>query len=279
MNIKRKIKRLFKLLNEPEMKVLPGHLAFFMMLSIIPIITLIVSVASIFKVPITLLISAVEDILPSGISEILLPIINGEGLTLTISISMIFVFILASNGTHSIIVASNAMYGIKHSNYVNRRIKALILIILLVALVIFNLIVIGFGNDIVNWIMSIEFLKSMKSIVYQIFILLKWPFALLFIFFLVKLIYTIAPDSNVPSHYTNKGALFTTLFWILSTVLYSFYVTNLTNYNLFYGSLTNIIVMMIWLYIISYILIFGMAINANNYKTDMKKLEQENKTE
>lgn len=114
-----------------------------------------------------------------------------------------------------------------------------------------------------------KILSQVSSTLYQIFILFKWPVALIFIFLLVKLVYTIAPDAKIPSKYTNKGAIFTTLLWSLATVIYSFYVTNFTNYDLFYGSLTNIIVMMIWLYILSYILVFGMAINASNYKTDI----------
>ena len=167
---------------------------------------------------------------------------------------MFFVFFLASNGTHSIIVASNTMYGLKHSSYISRRIKALILIVILLLLVIFNLVVIGFGNYIVEWILDLKFIAPISKTLYQLFILLKWPISILFVFFLVKLIYTIAPDSYIPSHYTNEGAIFTTILWILATIIYSFYVTNFSNYNLFYGSLTNIIVMMIWLYIIAYIL-------------------------
>lgn len=276
--IKKELKHLFALLNEPEMKILPGHLAFFMMLSIIPIITLIASIATMFKVPINSLIAALQGFLPMEVSEILLPIINGEGITLTVSISMIVVFFLASNGTHSIIVASNTMYAVKHSNYLKRRLKALILIVILLLLIIFNLIVVAFGNYIVELLLNLKFIVSISSVLYQLFILLKWPIALLLIFFLVKLIYTIAPDADIPSEHTTKGAIFTTVFWILATIIYSFYVTNFTNYNLFYGSLTNIIVMMFWLYIISYILIFGMAINANSYKLDNKVLD-DNKEE
>ena len=77
--------------------------------------------------------------------------------------------------------------------------------------------------------------------------------------------------------YTNKGAAFTTVLWSLATMIYSFYVTNFTHYDLFYGSLTNIIVMMIWIYILSYILIFGMAVNASNYKIEMSLEENTNK--
>lgn len=267
--IKKELKHLFKLLNEPEMKILPSHLAFFMVLSLIPIITLIVYTATIFKVPISSFIGSLNGVLPSEVSDIILPIINGEGLNFTLGVSMVMVFILASNGTHSIIIASNTMYGIEHSNYIIRRIKAVIIIIIMLLLIIFNLLVLGFGNSIVHWILELKILSQVSSTLYQIFILFKWPVALIFIFLLVKLVYTIAPDAKIPSKYTNKGAIFTTLLWSLATVIYSFYVTNFTNYDLFYGSLTNIIVMMIWIYILSYILVFGMAINASNYKTDI----------
>ena len=267
--LKKELKHLFDLINEPEMKILPAHLAFFMVLSIIPIITLVAYAATIFKVPISSFIGTLQGVLPHEVSDILLPIINGEGLNLTVGISMIMVFFLASNGTHSIIVASNTMYGIEHSNYLVIRIKALIIIVIMLLLIIFNLLVLGFGNNIVHWILELKILSNVSSTLYEVSVLFKWPVALIFIFLLVKLVYTIAPDAKIPSRYTNKGAIFTTVFWSLATVIYSFYVTNFTNYNLFYGSLTNIIVMMIWVYILSYILVFGMAINASNYKTDI----------
>lgn len=275
--IKKEFKHLFELIAEPEMKVLPGHLAFFTFLSIIPIITLIGAISTLFKVSLNSFINTMQGVLPLEVSSILVPVINGEGLTTTLGISMIVVFFLASNGTHSIIVAANTMYGIKHSNYLSRRIKALVLIVLLVLLVVFNLIVLAFGNYIMNWILDLKFLSHISGALYQIFILLKWPFALLIVFFIIKLIYTISPDSKIPSMYTNKGAIFTTIGWSLATIIYSFYVTNFTNYNLFYGSLTNIIIMMIWIYLLSYILMFGMAINASSYKIEQEKIELDKK--
>lgn len=275
--VKREFKHLLELINQPEMKVLPAHLAFFMVLSIIPIITLIASLSTLFKVPLNSLIDTMQGILPTEVSQLLLPIINGDGLNVTLGISMIVIFFLASNGTHSIIVVSNTMYGIKQDNYFNRRLKALFLIIILVLLIIFNLLVIAFGNNIVVWILNQSFLSPVSGVVYELFVLLKWPISLLFIFFLVKLIYTIAPDSRIPSCYTNKGAIFTTLLWSVTTIIYSFYVTNFTHYSLFYGSLANIIILMMWFYIISYILVFGIAINVSNYKVEMNKEELDKK--
>ena len=172
--LKKELKHLFNLINEPEMKILPSHLAFFTVLSLIPIITLIAYTATLFKVPLNSFIDTLQGVLPKEVSNILLPIINGKGLDLSVGISMIFVFFLASNGTHSIIVASNTMYGIEHANYLVRRIKALIIIIIILLTIIFNLLVIGFGNNIVHWILELKVLSDVSPTLYKIFVLFKW---------------------------------------------------------------------------------------------------------
>ena len=273
--IKRILKKLWELISEPEMKVMPGNLAFYMVLSIIPIITLIAYVSSLFKVPLSSLLMQFQGLFPDGVLDILFSVVNGEGLNITFGISMLVVFFLASNGTHSIIVVSNSMYGFKHANIINRRIKSLIIIVILILLIVFNLVVIGFGNQIVQWLLHLNFLAPVSNVIYNLFILLKWPIALLFIFFLVKIIYTIAPDARIPSSYTNRGAILTTVLWSIATVIYSFYVTNFNNYNVFYGSLANIIVMMIWLYIIAYILVLGIALNVTYYHAKKEDKEKE----
>ena len=76
----------------------------------------------------------------------------------------------------------------------------------------------------------------------------------------------------------NKGALFTTVCWIITTAVYSYYVSNIANYSLFYGSISGIIVMMIWIYILTYIFVMGIAINADEYvrfKNMHKKLKKD----
>lgn len=264
--IKKVISRIYSIIIKPEMKVLPGQLAFFLVLSVIPMVVLLGVICSTFKVPFTNVIYAMNEILPKGISEILISYINGEGLNLTIGISMIAGFVLASNGPHSIIITSNTLYGIPHSSYLKRHIKAFILTVLLLLLFIFNLIVLAFGNHIVAFILSLKIFQPISVVAYKIYFYLKWPLALFIIFVIVKLIYSIAPDSHVPSKFNTKGTIFTTLGWIFITVIYSYYATNLSNYDMFYGNLTNIIFLMMWIYFLSYILTFGMAINVNEYK-------------
>lgn len=257
------IKKIFYITKQPEMLILPGQLAFSLVLSIVPIITLIVFIASLFSLSLNSIIQIIETNLPTNISEIIIPFMDGKGVDLNLFIFMVIGFYTASNGAHSIIVASNTLYNIKQSSYLNRKIKSLFLIILLVMLFIFLLIVLAFGNYLLKWILSFNFIGAVVDKIYYAFILIKWPFAFFIIFFFIKLIYTVAPDADISSKKVNQGALFTTIGWVLSTAFYSFYIKNYSKYDIFYGSLSNIIVLMLWVYLLSYILTIGIAINAS----------------
>ena len=263
--IKAILKRLYLVIEKPQMRILPGNLAFFLVLSIIPIISFI---ASYFSLSIDSLVSFLRSALPNEINEILLPFIQGKGIDGNIIFYMITGFIVASNGAHSIILTSNILYDIPHSEFLKRRIKALFLTVLLVNLFIFVIVFLAFGNVIVRFILDLQFMEKVSKSVYYIFVFLKWPIAFFLIFFLIKMIYTMAPDKKIPSHYVNKGAMFTTLAWSLVTAFYSYYVSHFTNYDIFYGSLSGIVVLMMWIYILSYILVVGIAINTEVYKVN-----------
>lgn len=266
--IKSILKKLYTIISKPEMLILPANLAFFLVLSVIPIIVLIGLIASTFSISLDLVVEFINDNLPSQISEIISSFINGKGIDFNVGFFTITAFILASNGPHSIIVTSNTLYNFEQGSYLNRRIKAFILTIILVSLFMFILVVLAFGNIILKAIFEIGILKNISSVVYSLFVYLKWPIAFFIIFFSVKLLYTIAPDKNIPSRFVNKGAMFTTLGWILTTAIYSYYVSHFSKYDIFYGSLSNIIILMMYIYFLSYILVLGIAINSNSYEME-----------
>ncbi len=58
------------------------------------------------------------------------------------------------------------------------------------------------------------------------------------------------------------GSLFASVLWITLTFLFGIYVANFGNYNATYGSLGAIVVMLTWLYLSSYVLLFGAELNA-----------------
>ena len=264
--IKHYFKRLYEIIMTPSMSYLPGNLAFFLVLSIFPILTLIGVIASKFSLDINSIINLNEFGLPDNLISILSSFIQGKGFDSNIGIFMIIGFFLASNGADAIILASNNLYGFPNSDYLKRRIKAIFIIVLIILLFIFMLGFLAFGNHIVNLLLIYVKDPNLVKLIYYLFVILKWPFALFVIFFNVKLIYTLAPDWKIMSKHTTKGAAFTTISWIVVIQIYSFWVNHFSNYDLFYGSLSNIVILMLMIYIISYILIIGIAINVKSYE-------------
>ena len=277
--LKRMIGRLFELIGREEMRILPGHIAFFLVLSLVPIATLVGYIASFFHVSIAELVSAMTNTLPDEISNIFLPFIMGKGMDTNVFIFMIIGFLLASNGSHAIIVATNTLYKIDHEDYISTRIKAIFMTILLVGLFLFTLIILAFGNNILQMIQEFGMLGELGESIYTIYILLKWPIAFFITYFIIKLIYTLVPDKNIKGRYMTRGAVFTTLGWILVTAIYSYYVNHFANYDIFYGSLSNLIIMMIWIYILAYTFVIGMAINVDTYERVVKISNYKNKKE
>ena len=236
------------------------------MLSIFPILTLIGVIASRFSINVSSLINIINTALPTNVADVLSGYIQGKGFDTNIGIFMIIGFYLASNGAKAIILASNNLYGFPNADYVSRRIKAIILTIIILMLFMFMLGFLAFGNHLLNILLKHVSDNSLSNLIRNLFLTLKWPFAIFVIFFNVKLIYTIAPDWKVMSKHTTVGAAFTTIFWIVVVQFYSFWVTHFSNYDIFYGSLSNIVVLMLMTYIISYILIIGIAINVKTYE-------------
>ena len=265
--------RIYDLIVRPEMKFLPGQMAYFLILSIFPLLTLIGFILSKITLLSSPFLGTISSFLPESISSILVPFLNNN-ITDNVTWVMILGFILVSNGTYSIIITSNEVYGIKNGDYLRGRIKAIFMIFILLFLFVFILTVLAYGNILLNYILKLSFLAKFKSNIYLVFFFLRWPISFLLFFSVLKVLYTLAPDKKIPSKFMNKGALFTTVGWILATFIYSYYVTMIADYTLFYGSLSGIIMMMIWIYVLSFIFVMGIAINAEdylNYKMNKKK--------
>ena len=145
------------------------------------------------------------------------------------------------------------------------------MIVILVTLFLFVIVVLAYGNIILKALIDILSLNNISDKIYSLFVILKWPVAMIIMFFAIKLIYVLAPDWKILSKNTTKGALFTTVGWTISTAVFSYYVTHFANYDIFYGSLSNIVILMIWVYVISYILVVGIAINVKEYRDDEVK--------
>ena len=258
-------------LRRPDMIILPGNLAFFFVLAIIPTLALISYGASILNLSTDFL----YDFLAKSFSIELADLILGVHLNANMGIGFIITIIvglyIASNGADSIITVSNTIYGIKNKSWLRRRIKAIGMSLIIVVLLTFMLIVPVFGNTIMDLIKDVNLNPSITNKIEAIFEFLKGPISWLIMFLLIKIIYTIAPDKKSGTRVINYGVLFTSVCWILVTKLFSLYVNNYVSYTVLYGGLANIVVLMIWIYFLCLVFTVGIALNSEKEEKNLLK--------
>ena len=261
--IKGYFKKLFKILEKPEMAILPSNIAFNLILAIIPLLTIIVLIASYFDISIDMVTRFVSSFMPKQVSGIIVEVISGKGFDTKIGISVFIAFFLASNGTYAIINASDTLYKIENKDKIKKRVSSLVILIIIITLILFLVVVPVFGENIISIMYRAKILEYYVDEIIVLFNIFKWPLTLFIIYFNIKLIYTIAPSKNIKSKETTYGALFTTIMWVISTAIFKFYLTYFARYDILYGNLSSIIIMLVWCYFLSYIFVLGMAINAS----------------
>lgn len=278
--LKKEIKHFWKnfktVLKRPEMSILPGSFAYYLVLSIVPTITLITYAASFFNVPSNFIFEFLAKALNEDIANLVVANFGGTNLGMKFYVSLIMAIVIASNGAASIITTSNAIYGIKNTGFLKRRIKALVMTVFLILLIIFMLAVPVFGDKIIELIEYVNMNAKFTEQIALIFNFIKGPISWFIIFILVKILYTMAPDRLLPSKYVNYGALFTSVTWVVITAIFSYYISHIAVYDVFYGGLANIVILMLWFYLLAYVFTIGMALNYREEEIKLEKTSQIN---
>ena len=96
-----------------------------------------------------------------------------------------------------------------------------------------------------------------------------------FIFAFLMLFNRIVPNLHLKFREVWPGALFSLVAWILVSWAFSFYVDNMARYSVLYGSLGTIIVLMLWLYIVSMLLLMGPQLNHTLVVMRLYRLENQ----
>ena len=256
------VRKNLDIMHTPLMSILPGQISFFVILSVVPLLSILAMIISKLSFSFETVGYVIDSCLPTGISSIVFSIFKQQRVGAADIFFIITAFYLASKATHSIIVASTTIYNGKQTDFIRTRVKAIIMLIILVILVISLIGILTVGGRIVNYLGKVN--DNMIPIWVHIYEILKYPLVFFMIFFVVKVVYTISPNVAIPSKSVNKGALLTTVIWVVSTFMFSFYVTNIANYSKFYGNLSNLIIVMIWIYWLCYVFVFGMTFNEYN---------------
>ena len=253
--LKKYFEKIISIIKMPEMGVLPGQLAFFILLSLVPIVTLSCYIANLFEFDYTKIITTLNQFVPGGITY-LIPNI-ASGITLPMIILLVWMFYIASSGCNTIILIANEIYGIRQSTWVKRRIKAMfmtiMIVILVLALLLLSVYEVRFQGMISTWQHGDKILYYLNY--------LEIPITFLIILLFLRLFYNFAPDRMRKTSHINIGTIFTALGWTGVTIIYGIIAKNMVNYELLYGGLANVALLMIWLYFVSYIFVLGLALN------------------
>ena len=268
--MKRKLKSLIvttiRVFNKPEMAILPGQMAFFLVLSFIPVIAIIAFISSVFLPNVYDLRDFITTTFPGNVSELILPLLYAKWLTTDTIIFFITSLFLSHNGVKAMINAANHLYKVPNANFLRVRIKAMLIMFTIVTLIIFILLVPVLGSRILDVMYTLGLLPYMNEQIKLFLAIFKWPITVLCIYLTTIMVYTVIPDTKVQSREVTTGALFTTTAWIIITYLVSLYVNNISAYHIFYGSLSNIIVLLLWVYLLSIAFVIGLIINVAKYE-------------
>ena len=136
--------------------------------------------------------------------------------------------------------------------------------IIILAIILLTLGSTFFHLMIINGILK----KKITIIILQI---LKWIIIVAMFFFAISLLYYYAPSKHIRYQFFSAGAILATLLFIATSLGFNYYISHFNKYNTFYGSIGTLLVIMLWIYINSYILLLGFELNASIINAIHKK--------
>ncbi len=125
----------------------------------------------------------------------------------------------------------------------------------------FATLLVAFGNQIEAWAVWRAGHEFGPYILF-LWTVLRWLIAILTSIAVMLLIYHHAVPRTQPWHSVLPGASLATAVWFPATLVFGWYVSHFAEYSLLYGSLATAIVLLVWLYIISVIVLVGAEFNA-----------------
>jgi membrane protein len=179
-----------------------------------------------------------------------------------LSIAFLMGFFYSSNGVMGIMRSFNkSRPGFRQRKWWQNRIMALQLTAILVLLLLITVALIIAQGATLRYIFNALHIENV--LVRSSIDLARWLLIILLFFFINSFIYRFGPATTKRWKFITPGATFSTVFMILVTLGFSYFVNNFGAYNKIYGSIGTILILMLWVYFNSYILLIGFELNAS----------------
>lgn len=250
-----------------------ASVAYFTFLSIFPAIIFLFTLIP--YVPIEnfqeYLLNMAENFIPNNayltIEDTIVDIVTKQRGSL-LSITFVFTIFIASNGILSLISAFNSSYhSIEYRKWWTRRLVAILLVFIQFILITITITLLSINESLYE-----KYFDAYKFLWY-VFISIRIIIILSLFFFSTSFIYYLAPARKGRFRFITPGATLATFLMVIASYGFSFFVNNFGQFNKLYGSIGTIIVVLIWIYIMSFALILGFELNASII--ERKRLEED----
>ena len=182
----------------------------------------------------------------------------------------------ASAALRSLMRSLDTAYQVKNGrNPILQFIMSIFFAVIFLATIVLSLLLMVGGGFIIDII--VKYIPQIGEFQWIINIL-RFAVMIFPIFAILMLLYIFTPNRKLSVGSAVPGALFSTIMWIVVSMIFSYYVANFGRYATLYGSLGAIIVLMLWLYITGMIFILGGELNGvllerKRYLTEKKLLD------
>lgn len=270
------IKQLFGRFKEDDVSALSAQLTYYLILSVFPFLLFSLNILSFTSIPISVFIENVTAFMPGDIGVLIKDIVQetlSARSTALLSIGALATVWSASKGINAIRKGLNKAYGADETrSYWKTRVISLLFTIGLALVLVTTVVSLIFGRVIIEEVFDYLKVSHTFNIFWQ-FIRFIVPLGVLILVF--SLLYKYLPNQKIRLKRAMPGAIFTTTGWIVISAAFSFYVNSFANYSKVYGSIGAIIILLIWLYLSSIIILLGGEINAivDNFRSDRNHME------
>ncbi len=251
-------------LKDPYYAGTPAELAFFFLLSMVPLTIVLGELLGLFSISINWIYMLLKQYASFQIAEALEPYLSYES-----SGTINFVFIAlalwaSSRGQYSLIRISNYAYehgGISYS-YIHERFRAIKTVLLTLFLIASSLVILVYGESILK-IIAIYFHQtfSLEFTVRSIWLVVRWPIAVAVYFLTISYTYAVLPAEKLPLKSVMPGAVFSSAAILAASLAYSWYLDKAPGNDVLYGGLATVVALLIWFYMLGFILVIGIHLN------------------
>lgn len=235
--------------------------AFFFVLSLIPIILLLLTLVQYTPLTKVDVMSAVANVVPDSITPAILAIVNQvyNQSVAVIPITVLVAMWSAGRGVLAMTAGLNCIYKSHETrNYIFLRIRATFYTVSFLVVIVVTLVVLGFGNSIS---LFVEEHIPIASHVTQFMIEIRTITIFFGLIVFSLCIYKFLPNRKDRLFAQLPGAVFTAAGWLLTSFFVSKYMEIFKGFEDMYGSLTTIVLIMLWLYFSMYIMLLGGKVN------------------